>query len=157
MKNLLGIDVDESKYFEIVKPVKTRETIKSEFRRMHGHKKGCYCKDCNHFLEGRWKGKKYFKCVKMGLSHSDATDIRKSDVACNLYDQSDNKIFEVVEYLKTQKVECKVADGTPEKFIAVFSYGDLSKTEILEIVKESDLKCIMFGSVIDKNERKRGK
>ena len=91
MINLLGVEVDDEKYFEEVKSEKSTATIKSEFRRMHGYRKGLCCKDCAHFLEGSYHNRKYFKCVKMGLSHSEATDIRKSDIACNLYDESEVK------------------------------------------------------------------
>lgn len=91
MKDLLGYEVDDSKYFEDNKPLKIKETIKSEFRRMHGYKTGCFCKDCKSFIEGHYHNRKYLKCVKMGLSHSEATDIRKSDIACNLY-ESEGKL-----------------------------------------------------------------
>lgn len=91
MKNLLGLDVDDSKYFEDIKSRKPIETIKQQFRRVHGYKKDYKCKNCSFFLEGRYRNKKYFKCRKLGLSHSEATDIRKSDVACNLYQESESE------------------------------------------------------------------
>ena len=89
MIDLLGKIVDEDKYFEELKTIQSRETIKSAFRKMHGFKSGSYCKNCAHFIEGHYHNRNYFKCQKMGLSHSEATDIRKSDVACSLYEESE--------------------------------------------------------------------
>lgn len=91
MKNLLGLDVDDNKYFENSAPLSKRPTIKSEFRRMHGFRKGLSCKDCKYFLEGNYHNRKYFKCQKMGVSHSEATDIRKSDTGCTLYEESEGE------------------------------------------------------------------
>ena len=85
MKDLFDFDVDDEKYFEELKSPKATTTIKKEFRRMHGYNSNYFCKDCKYFLEGLYRSRKYFKCEKIGLSHSEATDIRKSDVACNLY------------------------------------------------------------------------
>jgi len=91
LKDLTGEEVDENKYFLNVDLPSKRPTIKSEFRRMHGFKNGLHCKNCNHFLEGHYRGKVFFKCQKMGLSHSVATDIRKSDIACSLYDEREGE------------------------------------------------------------------
>ncbi len=91
MKELLGVEVDENKYFEDLKSEKARATIKSEFRRMHGYKTGCFCKNCKSYLEFRYHNKRYRKCRLIGLSHSEATDIRKSDMACNLYKESEGE------------------------------------------------------------------
>ena len=86
MKDLTGVEVDDIKYFENSDLVK-KDTIKSEFRITHGYKEGYLCKNCKSYAEYRYHNKKYKKCKLIGLSHSEATDIRKSDVACNLYDQ----------------------------------------------------------------------
>lgn len=91
MINLLGIEVDDEKYFEDVKPAKSTATIKSEFRRMHGYKTDCFCKDCKSFFQGRYHNKRYYKCKLIGLSNSEATDIRKSDIACSLYDEGEGE------------------------------------------------------------------
>lgn len=61
-----------------------RITKKSLFRSMNGFKKGFYCKNCAYFKEVQYS-RKYFKCEKLGITSSDATDIRKNDIACNLY------------------------------------------------------------------------
>lgn len=42
------------------------------------------CGECPHLLEGEYHGRKYFKCTVYGLSHSEATDWRKSYLACGL-------------------------------------------------------------------------
>ena len=61
-----------------------RITKKSLFRSINGYKKGFYCKNCKYFKELRYNHK-YFKCEKLGITSSTATDIRKNDIACNLY------------------------------------------------------------------------
>lgn len=61
-----------------------RITKKSLFRSINGYKQGFYCKNCKYFKELR-HNRKYFKCEKLGITSSDATDIRKNDIACNLY------------------------------------------------------------------------
>ena len=91
MKDLFGNDVGESKYFENADTPSKKPTIKSEFRRMHGFRKGLLCRNCKYFLEGSYHKRKYFKCMKMGLSHSEATDIRKSDAGCTLYEESEGE------------------------------------------------------------------
>ncbi len=61
-----------------------RITKKSLFRSINGYKSGFYCKNCKYFRELRYN-RKYFKCEKLGITSSEATDIRKNDIACNLY------------------------------------------------------------------------
>ena len=61
-----------------------RITKKSLFRSINGYKNGFYCKNCIYFKEMRYNHK-YFKCEKLGITASQATDIRKNDIACNLY------------------------------------------------------------------------
>ncbi len=62
-----------------------RITKKSLFRSINGYKNGFYCKNCKHFKELRCN-RKYFKCEILGITSSEATDIRKNDIACNLYE-----------------------------------------------------------------------
>ena len=62
-----------------------RITKKSLFRSINGYKQGFYCKNCKYFKELR-HNRKYFKCEKLGITSSEATDIRKNDIACNLYE-----------------------------------------------------------------------
>lgn len=84
MKDLLGIEVDENKYFEDANVEKSKETIKSKFRKIHGYKNGYQCKNCAYFCTYT-QSRTWFKCSKIGLTNSSATDINKKDVACNLY------------------------------------------------------------------------
>lgn len=64
-----------------------RETIKSHFRRMAGFDDKHQCKDCAFFLFTRCGMRNHYKCKKMGLSGSEATDIRKKDCACTLFEE----------------------------------------------------------------------
>lgn len=64
-----------------------KKSIKQKFRENYGYKKDFYCKDCDYFKEYYINGKKYFKCQKVGITSSSATDIRKKDIACNLYEK----------------------------------------------------------------------
>lgn len=43
------------------------------------------CKDCNHFLRVRYRGKAYRKCEVYGLTHSEASDWNASFPACGLF------------------------------------------------------------------------
>jgi hypothetical protein len=51
----------------------------------YGHGVG-FCKDCPHFSEKIYS-RTYFKCLVYGDSASEATDWRKSYVACGLIDK----------------------------------------------------------------------
>ena len=53
---------------------------------MWGTMGGKKCGNCKYFLRLRYKGKKYFKCELWKLSHSEATDKRVSDDACNRWE-----------------------------------------------------------------------
>jgi hypothetical protein len=72
---------------ENVKIKSKRPTIKSKFRESHGVIKNRYCKNCKHFIQYDYGRRRYFKCEMMGISSSSATDIRKSDKACRLYEE----------------------------------------------------------------------
>ncbi len=58
---------------------------KSLFRSVNGYRQGLYCKNCKYFCEYQ-ANRKYFKCKQLGVTSSNATDIRKNDIACNLYE-----------------------------------------------------------------------
>ena len=64
---------------------KTR-TYKAKFRNTYGYKEGYRCKNCRYFKSFYYNDKHYFKCEKLGITNSEATDIRKKDVACWLYE-----------------------------------------------------------------------
>ena len=60
------------------------QTMKSKFRNSYGYKNGFKCKNCKFFEEHRYN-RTYFKCRKLGITSSRASDIRKNDTACILY------------------------------------------------------------------------
>ena len=62
-----------------------RETIKSAFRRMYGYDESHRCGDCRH-CEAHFRQKTYYKCRLMGISASEATDIRLKDPACKRWE-----------------------------------------------------------------------
>lgn len=62
-----------------------RTTLKTWFRNCYGYRQGFYCKNCKFFEIKMRKGQVYHKCTKMSTSPSRETDIRKNDIACNLY------------------------------------------------------------------------
>ena len=52
-----------------------------------------YCENCKYFKSIVRSGVTYFKCEKMGTSYSSATDIRKNDIACILYEVKNDKTY----------------------------------------------------------------
>lgn len=79
--DILGNEVD---YFELNKIV-PRETIKERFRRVNGYIQGKFCRDCKHLKTFSYNRKNYYKCEQMGITRSEATDIRLKDCACKLF------------------------------------------------------------------------
>lgn len=60
--------------------------FKVVFRANYGYKEGFECKKCNFFTSSTMRsGRVHYKCKKLGITCSPATDIRLRDVACNLY------------------------------------------------------------------------
>jgi hypothetical protein len=82
------IEVDQLAKEQNKKLIK-RPTIKGTFRKFHGYNKNNKCKDCIYHIVGRYNGKWYHKCEKIGLSNSEATDIRLKDYACDLFEKGD--------------------------------------------------------------------
>ena len=66
---------------------KSRETIKSRFRKMYGYDDSHRCKDCKYLCIYYAGNSKYYKCNLMGISASEATDIRLKDPACTRWEQ----------------------------------------------------------------------
>lgn len=64
---------------------KPRETIKSRWRRMYGYRQDEHCGHCK-YCEAHVANRKYYKCVLMGVSASEATDIRLKDPACSRFE-----------------------------------------------------------------------
>lgn len=71
-------------------PPRSSKTLKSKFRYNYGYKNGFYCRNCKYFEEHQYN-RKYFKCRKLGITSSSATDIQKSDIACSLYAEDNNE------------------------------------------------------------------
>ena len=57
--------------------------------REFGFSPGNKCKDCDHFLHGRYHTRMLSKCEVYGLTHSEASDWRMSYDACGMY----NKVY----------------------------------------------------------------
>ena len=66
---------------------KPMETIKSAFRRRYGYDESHRCGDCRH-CEAHFRQKTYYKCRLMGISASEATDIRLKDPACSMFQKN---------------------------------------------------------------------
>ena len=64
-------------------------SLKEQFRRKNGYLKGKQCKNCKYHHRFDYHYKYYHKCEKLGISNSEATDIRLKDVACNLYEEEE--------------------------------------------------------------------
>ena len=65
-----------------------RSSIKSRFRKMYGFDDEHICKDCKYCVYTE-RDKRWYKCLLMGVSASEATDIRLKDTACTRWEKSD--------------------------------------------------------------------
>ena len=89
--DIFGNEVDVDKLNKEAKKQKfNRLSIKSLFRRMHGYDKSNYCNNCIFCICITNRNINYYKCEKMGLSHSKATDIRLKDYACDLFERKED-------------------------------------------------------------------
>ena len=61
------------------------ETIKTRYRRMYGYDESHRCGDCVHLVK-TVANRTYYKCELIGISASEATDIRLKDVACKRWE-----------------------------------------------------------------------
>ena len=43
------------------------------------------CRGCCHLISGGWHDRRYYKCEIYGMSHSEASDWRRSWAACGMY------------------------------------------------------------------------
>lgn len=68
-----------------VKDINKKKTIKDKFRERYRYINGKTCGECDNLAELPYHGKVYFKCPYLGLTQSQATDIRKKDKACRLF------------------------------------------------------------------------
>lgn len=65
---------------------------------------------------------------------------------------------EVLEYFKENEVICKKVEDDREEygdFIAIFGYGKLTRTQIVECAKKNNLLCMFFEGAIRENEWKK--
>ena len=60
-------------------------TIKAQFRHLFGYDPSHKCKECVYCV-GVVRSRTHYKCKKMGITHSAATDIRLKDDACRLFE-----------------------------------------------------------------------
>ena len=64
-----------------------RKTLKEKFREKNGFLFGKHCKNCKYHHRFDYHNKYYHKCEKLGVSNSEATDIRAKEMACKLYEE----------------------------------------------------------------------
>lgn len=64
-------------------------SIKRVFRKIYGFDHDHTCKDCKHLVCNRYNYKNYYKCDLMGITDSEATDIRLKDVACGMWEMKE--------------------------------------------------------------------
>ena len=83
--DIFGNEVDIKKINDEAKKQRfNRLTIKETFRKLHGYNKSNCCKDCKYCICNH-RDKRYYKCEKIGLTNSEATDIRLKDHSCDLF------------------------------------------------------------------------
>lgn len=67
-------------------------------------------------------------------------------------------IDEAVAYFKENGAKCKkVEDDSPEyrDYIAIFSFGNMTRREMVEVIASNDLACIFFESAIREDEYRK--
>lgn len=69
---------------QVAKKSSGKLSIKERFRMHYGFNHDHTCKDCK-FLISKKRDRTYYKCSLMGITNSEATDIRLKDVACNAW------------------------------------------------------------------------
>lgn len=62
-----------------------KRTIKADFRWRYGYQQDHRCKECQHLVKSV-ANRTHYKCEKMGITASEATDIRLKDYACCLFE-----------------------------------------------------------------------
>lgn len=83
--DLFGGETDVSK-MDYSRKTSRKPTIKETFRVMAGFNREHKCKDCSHLVAFKYN-RTYYKCEKMGITNSDASDIRLSDDSCNFFEE----------------------------------------------------------------------
>ncbi len=62
-------------------------SYKAIFREAHGYDNTHRCSECKYFVSINIGMRSVFKCEKLGKTGSAATDIRKKDLACDLFEK----------------------------------------------------------------------
>lgn len=65
-------------------------SIRDEFRRIFGYCPEHKCKECK-FLVKYTANRSYYKCQKMGITRSSATDVRLKDMSCRLFEEDQDE------------------------------------------------------------------
>ena len=68
------------------------------------------CANCKHLITYNWRGRNYFKCEIYGDSNSEATDWRKSYIACGLFNK-DTQEKHIYKRLRHKPKEDAQIDG----------------------------------------------
>lgn len=63
------------------------KTIQGRFREMYGFDDSHKCKDCNNLVRIGAGKRNIYKCQKIGIAGSAATDIRLKDPSCKLFEK----------------------------------------------------------------------
>jgi hypothetical protein len=85
MKSLFGEEIPEVELPKKFKGMYQKFKQDSNYRKTESEDR---CKNCHFAFRMSYHGKSYWKCEKMGVSHSEHTDIKVSNV-CDLYKRRD--------------------------------------------------------------------
>ena len=72
-----------------------------------------------------------------------------------MIDYQESIIDKVICYFKRKEVRCKKCNDGEHEFIAIFSYGNLSRAQIVKEIEENDLLCMFFEQSIREDEYKK--
>lgn len=62
-------------------------TIKGKFREAHGYSISHNCGECVYCIKYTGTKRNFYKCKKIGVTMSSATDIRLKDSSCDLFEE----------------------------------------------------------------------
>lgn len=80
--NEVEIEAEENNHFGHL-------TMKDKFRLKYGFIPNKECRKCKYIQRLEYNDKHYYKCEKLGITNSEASDIRLKDVACKLYEEEE--------------------------------------------------------------------
>lgn len=100
MEGLFGYEIDPNAgKKKVLGPI---QQLKRSLNYRKGTKDGPRCETCINLRAFDYHGKKYYKCCLIGCTHSEATDIRLSDV-CREYSKRKTE-----EELRDERVRNKL-------------------------------------------------